>query len=139
MCQKCINDGDFIYEITTKRKRFGISSVACIKTFIKPLECSKSNSGIIDNVEHCVKNLVKESACESDLLSCNYIVDFDCTRNNLNPSKWSRLKIDLYLFTQFTEVENELLCETFEICKKVGNLVSEKLSEDLFEKIVNVA
>ena len=121
MEQKIVEYGNFTIEISIERKQNGVSSVACIKSFVKPDEDKKGNGLIIDGIENEMCFLVKEYVKESDLLSDNYIMDFNCTRDNLNAEKWSRLTVDLYLFTQFVEASDELYDETLSLCKIVSD------------------
>ena len=121
--RKKIEKDNFIIELETSKKPNGVSCVASVKCFIRPQTLSKSNASVVDGVERQLQMDVREFVKGSDLLSDNHIVDFECTRENLNTEKWSRVKADLYLFTPFVGCEDELALETEALCLKVGELM----------------
>lgn len=117
--KKIIEKDCYTIEIETLTKPNGVSCVASIKTFVKPKAFSKSNGNAIDTVENGAHSVCDAFVRESDLLSDNHIVDFDCTRENLNPEKWSRMKTDLYLFTPFVDCEDEMVSEIITLCDRI--------------------
>lgn len=121
--RKKIEKDSFTIEMETSRIPNGVSCVASVKCFIRPQTLSKSNASVVDTVERQLQVDVREFVKGSDLLSDNHIVDFECTRENLNTEKWSRVKADLYLFTPFVECEDELVLESEALCSKVGELM----------------
>ena len=121
--RKKIEKESFTVEMETTRATNGVSCVASVKCFIRPQTLSKSNASVVDGVEMQLQKDVREFVKDSDLLSDNHIVDFECTRENLNTEKWSRVKAGLYLFTPFVECEDELVLETEALCLKVGELM----------------
>lgn len=131
--KKIIEKECYIIELETLTKPNGVSCVASIKTFVKPKAFSKSNGTVIDDVENDVHSVCDAFVRESDLLSDNHIVDFDCTRENLNPEKWSRMKVDLYLFTPFMECEDELVSETIVLCEKIGRGIKSRMDVSRFD------
>lgn len=136
--KKNIEKDCYTIEIETLTKPNGVSCVAFIKTFVKPKAFSKSNGIIIDTVENDVHSVCDAFVIESDLLSDNHIVDFDCTRENLNPEKWSRMKVDLYLFTPFVECEDELVSEVITLCEKIGRGIKSRMDVSRFEMTMTV-
>ncbi len=130
--QKIVENGVFTFEINVERRQNGVSSVACIKSFVKPESSSKVNKVVVDGIENRVIEITGLFVEKSDLLSDNHLVDFDCTRDNLNPEKWSRLKVDLYLFTPFIKCSDELMEETMALCEKLGNGIRRRLEEGRF-------
>lgn len=131
--KKIIEKDCYTIEIETLTKPNGVSCVATIKTFVKPKAFSKLNGNTVDTVENDVHSVCEAFVMESDLLSDNHILDFDCTRENLNPEKWSRMKVDLYLFTPFVECEDELISETIVLCEKIGCNIEGFIGKSGFE------
>ena len=136
--KKIIEKDCYTIELETITKPNGVSCVAFIKTFVKPKAFSKSNGIVIDTVENDVHSVCDAFVRESDLLSDNHIVDFDCTRENLNQEKWSRMKVDLYLFTPFVECEDEMITETIALCEKIGNGIKNIMFVNRFEITMTV-
>lgn len=130
--EKNFSRENYWYEIVTEKRENSIFSVARLRCFVKPDTNSKSNVSVIDDVNKRVDEFVKFYVDMSDILSYNYIADFECTRENLNPGKWSRLKVDLYLMTEFTEIEDELFQETCVMCEKLGLLIEKCVTENGF-------
>lgn len=110
----------YCYSITIESKQKGISCVVCFKNFIQPTTNDKTNSKKIEKMEEKICSLIKKNIESSSILSSNYIVDFDCTKNNLNTEKWSRLKIDLYLMSKNINNNEKLIDELSKICENIG-------------------
>lgn len=120
-------------ELETLTKPNGVSCVASVKAFVKPRTSSKTNWDVINALEDRVHTICNIFTEKSDLMSDNHIVDFDCTRENLNPEKWSRMKVDLYLFTSFVECEDEMVSETIALCEKIGRGIKSRMDVSRFD------
>jgi hypothetical protein len=131
--KKIIEKDCYTIEIETVKKTNGVSCVASVKTFVKPKTSSKANWDVINALEDRVHTICNIFTEKSDLMSDNHIVDFDCTRENLNPEKWSRMKVDLYLFTPFVECEDELASEAITLCEKIGRGIKSRMDVSRFE------
>ena len=131
--KKNIEKECYTIELETLTKPNGVSCVASVKTFVKPRTSSKANWDVINALEDRVHTICNIFTEKSDLMSDNHIVDFDCTRENLNPEKWSRMKVDLYLFTPFVECEDELASETITLCEKIGRGIKSRMDVSRFE------
>lgn len=137
--EKIVEKDTFSYEIETEKRENGVSCQARLRCFVKPVKDTKTNTRVIDDVEKRVRNLVELCVDTSDILSYNYIADFECTRENLNVDKWSRLKVDLYLMTEFTEIEEELLGEVDVLCGKMGIMVDKMMRDGGFDvSVINL-
>ena len=121
--RKKVEKDCYTIEIETLKKPNGVSCVASVKCFVRPKTASKSNGTAVDNIEKQISEITAQFVKTSDLLSDNHITDFECTRENLNPEKWSRVKADLYLFTPFVDCGNEMVVETEALCEKVGEMM----------------
>lgn len=131
--KKIIEKDYYTIEIETLTKPNGVSCVASVKTFVKPKTSSKANWDVINALEDRVHTICDIFTEKSDLMSDNHIVDFECTRENLNPDKWSRMKVDLYLFTPFVECEDELASEAIVLCEKIGRGIKNRMDVSRFE------
>lgn len=131
--KKNIKKECYLIELETLTKPNGVSCDASVKTFVKPRTSSKANWDVINALEDRVHTICNIFTEKSDLMSDNHIVDFDCTRENLNPEKWSRMKVDLYLFTPFVECEYELASEAITLCEKIGRGIKSRMDVSRFE------
>ena len=114
----------FAIDLTTETINNGISCFCCVRTSVKPKTDSDSSQNAISTIDKTLRETVKDTVHKSNLLSDRYIVDFDCTRDNLNPIKWSRLKVNIYTFTRHSSKEKQLISEITKIIKKVCKVIS---------------
>lgn len=118
------NNGEIESNTVSENVPNGISFVTTIKTQVTPIGNIKGCAKDIDEIEAFVKKLCRDFVHDSDFLSDNVIVDFDCTRENLKIGKWSKLKIEVYAFSEFSHLSEKVKEETVELGREISSYLT---------------